>query len=71
VGHTDSVGGSGAGNAALSAARATAVRNALSGRYGIAAARLTSHGAGGGQPIATNATLDGRAKNRRVEIRRL
>lgn len=71
TGHTDSVGGSGAGNATLSAARATAVRGALSGRYGIAAARLTSHGAGGGQPIATNATLDGRAKNRRVEIRRL
>jgi len=71
VGHTDSIGGSGPGNATLSAARATAVRNALAGRYGIAAGRLTTHGAGGSQPIATNTTLDGRAKNRRVEIRRL
>jgi outer membrane protein OmpA-like peptidoglycan-associated protein len=71
VGHTDSIGGSGAGNATLSAARATAVRNALAGRYNIAAGRLTTHGAGGSQPIATNTTLDGRAKNRRVEIRRL
>jgi len=71
VGHTDSVGGSGAGNTALSAKRATAVRDALTNRFSVGAARLTTHGAGGGQPIATNATLDGRAKNRRVEIRRL
>lgn len=71
VGHTDSVGGSGAGNASLSAARATAVKSALAGRYGVAAGRLTTHGAGGSQPIATNTTLEGRAKNRRVEIRRL
>ena len=71
VGHTDSVGGSGAGNASLSAARATAVKSALAGRYGVAAGRLTTHGAGGNQPIATNTTLEGRAKNRRVEIRRL
>jgi outer membrane protein OmpA-like peptidoglycan-associated protein len=71
VGHTDSVGGSGAANAALSAKRASAVKDALSARYGVAATRLTTRGAGGGQPIATNATLDGRAKNRRVELRRL
>lgn len=71
VGHTDSVGGSGAGNLALSARRATAVRDALTNRFGVGAARLTARGAGGGQSIATNATLEGRAKNRRVEIRRL
>ena len=71
VGHTDSVGGSGAGNLALSARRATAVRDALTDRFGVGAARLTARGAGGGQSIATNATLEGRAKNRRVEIRRL
>jgi outer membrane protein OmpA-like peptidoglycan-associated protein len=71
VGHTDSIGGTGASNAALSAKRASAVKDALSSRYGVAAARLTTHGAGSGQPLATNATLDGRAKNRRVELRRL
>lgn len=71
VGHTDSIGGSGAGNMALSARRATAVSTALTSRYGVAAGRLTTRGAGGGQPIATNSTLEGRAKNRRVELRRL
>lgn len=71
VGHTDSVGGSGPGNMTLSARRATAVSTALTSRYGIAAARLTTRGAGGSQPVATNSTLEGRAKNRRVELRRL
>ncbi|HEV7703899.1 MAG TPA: OmpA family protein [Gemmatimonadaceae bacterium] len=70
VGHTDSIGGSGAGNAALSARRAKAVSDALTSRYSVAATRLTTRGAGGGQPIETNATLEGRAKNRRVELRR-
>ena len=71
VGHTDSIGGSGAGNTTLSARRATAVGIALTSRYGIAAARLTTRGAGGSQPVASNTTLEGRAKNRRVELRRL
>ena len=71
VGHTDSIGGSGAGNMALSARRAAAVSNSLTTRYGVAAGRLATRGAGGGQPIATNSTLEGRAKNRRVELRRL
>jgi outer membrane protein OmpA-like peptidoglycan-associated protein len=71
AGHTDSIGGSGPANLALSARRATAVSDALTSRYGVAAGRLTTHGAGGGQPVATNATLEGRAKNRRVELRRL
>ena len=56
---------------ALSARRAAAVSNALTTRYGVAAGRLATRGAGGGQPIATNSTLEGRAKNRRVELRRL
>jgi flagellar motor protein MotB len=71
VGHTDSIGTSGVGNMALSTRRATAVRDALTGRYNVAEDRLTTHGAGGSQPVATNATLEGRAKNRRVELRRL
>ena len=71
VGHTDSIGGSGAGNMALSARRATAVSTALTSHYGVAAGSFTTRGAGGGQPVATNSTLEGRAKNRRVELRRL
>ena len=71
VGHTDSIGGSGAGNMTLSTRRATAVSDALTSHYGVAAARLSAHGAGGSQPVATNTTLEGRAKNRRVELRRL
>ena len=71
VGHTDSIGTSSAGNMTLSTQRATAVRDALTSRYSVAAARLSTHGAGGSQPVATNATLEGRAKNRRVELRRL
>jgi hypothetical protein len=70
TGHTDSIGGSGAGNRVLSARRATAVRDALSARYGVRADRLDTGGAGDSQPLATNATLEGRARNRRVELTR-
>ena len=37
-------------------------------RKGIAADRLTAEGKGSTQPITTNDTEEGRAKNRRVEI---
>ena len=70
TGHTDSIGGSGAGNRVLSQRRAAAVKEALTSRYGIAAGRLDSGGAGDSQPLATNATLEGRARNRRVELTR-
>jgi outer membrane protein OmpA-like peptidoglycan-associated protein len=70
TGHTDSVGGSGAGNRVLSQRRAAAVKAALTSRYKIAAGRLDSGGAGDSQPLATNATLEGRARNRRVELAR-
>jgi len=66
-GHTDSV-GSDALNDRLSQARAESVRNFLTDA-GIAASHLTSAtGYGKRQPVAENATADGRAKNRRVEI---
>jgi len=68
VGHTDSVGGSGAGNRVLSEKRAAAVKTTLTSRYGVATGRLDSGGAGDSQPLETNATLEGRARNRRVEI---
>jgi len=44
------------------------VRAALVTRYGIAGTRLTTAGYGKTQPKDTNATLEGRAKNRRVEL---
>ena len=70
TGHTDSIGGSGAGNRALSERRAAAVKEALATRYGVAANRLDTGGAGDSQPLETNATLEGRARNRRVELTR-
>ncbi|HSI47273.1 MAG TPA: OmpA family protein [Ideonella sp.] len=68
-GHTDSVGGSDA-NLGLSKRRADAVRAALVARHGIAAERLRTDGRGASQPKATNATPEGRARNRRVALRR-
>jgi outer membrane protein OmpA-like peptidoglycan-associated protein len=66
-GHTDSV-GSDALNDRLSQARAESVRTFLT-QAGIAASHLTSAtGYGRHQPVADNATADGRATNRRVEI---
>jgi outer membrane protein OmpA-like peptidoglycan-associated protein len=70
TGHTDSIGGSGNGNQILSARRAAAVKDALSTRYSVAATRLDTGGAGDSQPLETNATLEGRARNRRVELTR-
>jgi outer membrane protein OmpA-like peptidoglycan-associated protein len=43
------------------------VRNALIAR-GIAADRLTAKGLGQEQPLASNDTAEGRAKNRRTEL---
>lgn len=66
VGHTDSVGDAEA-NRTLSEARAAAVRAALIAR-GIDAERLLAEGAGEDEPIADNASAQGRARNRRVEL---
>jgi len=59
--------GSAAHNLKLSGRRAAAVRNYLY-QQGIAAARLVNVGYGEKDPIASNATAQGRAANRRVEI---
>jgi OmpA-OmpF porin, OOP family len=67
VGHTDSVGTVEA-NQKLSEARAAAVAKALVANYGISAARLKGYGVGPLAPVASNASDDGRAKNRRVEL---
>jgi len=66
-GHTDGIGNDDY-NLDLSKRRAAAVRTALITKYGIAGARLTTAGFGKSQPRDTNATLEGRAKNRRVEL---
>jgi outer membrane protein OmpA-like peptidoglycan-associated protein len=66
-GHTDNI-GSDASNQTLSEHRADAVRSALVGRYHIAAARLRSAGFGSKRPREPNTTIEGRARNRRVEL---
>ena len=66
VGHTDNV-GSMAYNDDLSMRRALSVSRILIAD-GLASARLSYTGRGEAQPIASNATADGRAMNRRVEI---
>jgi outer membrane protein OmpA-like peptidoglycan-associated protein len=68
-GHTDSIGNDKA-NLALSQRRAAAVKDALVTRYKIDAIRLVTGGYGAARPIATNETLEGRARNRRVELQR-
>lgn len=67
-GHTDSIGTS-ASNQLLSERRASAVRERLT-RRGIAAARLRSVGYGATKPRESNSTVEGRARNRRVELLR-
>jgi adhesin transport system outer membrane protein len=67
VGHTDST-GSDALNRQLSLSRAIAVRDALIS-YGVDDTVMRVSGAGAYQPNATNDTPEGRALNRRVEVR--
>ena len=69
-GHTDGIGGD-QFNLGLSGRRSTAVKDALTKRYGVAATRLTTAGFGKSQPKDTNETLEGRARNRRVELVRI
>ena len=66
-GHTDSLGRA-AYNLDLSKKRAAAVQAALVSRYHVDAHRLAADGYGASQPQDTNATLEGRARNRRVEL---
>jgi len=66
AGHTDST-GSHAYNMKLSIERADSVKAYLQSR-GVPSSRLVTVGAGPDYPIASNATDEGRADNRRVEI---
>lgn len=65
-GHTDSTGSAGY-NQGLSERRAASVANYLGGR-GVDQRRISTLGFGPSQPIASNATPQGRAENRRVEV---
>jgi outer membrane protein OmpA-like peptidoglycan-associated protein len=66
-GFTDNVGDE-AANMELSRARARVVANAL-GERGIFADRVRHEGFGSSDPVADNATEEGRARNRRVSLR--
>jgi outer membrane protein OmpA-like peptidoglycan-associated protein len=65
-GHTDNTGDA-AENMGLSRERADAVKAALTAR-GVDAARIEAAGFGQERPVASNATEDGRAQNRRLEL---
>ncbi|AWX43900.1 putative lipoprotein YiaD [Flagellimonas maritima] len=67
VGHTDSD-GSDENNLNLSEKRAEAVKNVLATVYGISSNRLMSEGKGESEPVEDNATIEGKAQNRRVEF---
>jgi outer membrane protein OmpA-like peptidoglycan-associated protein len=69
AGNTDNIGGD-TYNLDLSKRRASAVKQALVSQYRIAPERLSTDGYGASRPIETNDTLEGRARNRRVELTR-
>jgi outer membrane protein OmpA-like peptidoglycan-associated protein len=66
-GHTDSV-GTDAANLALSQRRAEAVRARLAERHGVDTKSWGAVGYGASRPRESNATIEGRARNRRVEL---
>jgi outer membrane protein OmpA-like peptidoglycan-associated protein len=66
-GHTDNIGGD-AANMELSKRRADAVKEALTARYRVDPAKLTTAGFGATRPKEPNDTAEGRARNRRVEL---
>ncbi len=71
VGHTDSIPiktARYADNWDLSTARATEITRLLTEEYGVKGSRLTASGMSDNQPVASNSTKEGRAKNRRTEI---
>lgn len=66
-GHTDNIGDE-KSNQTLSERRAQAVREALEKRYAIPASALETKGFGLTRPVAPNSTIEGRARNRRVQL---
>lgn len=66
-GHTDSI-GSAAANRTLSERRVEAVRARLVSRHRVDGSRLLTSGLGSARPREPNTTIEGRARNRRVEL---
>jgi outer membrane protein OmpA-like peptidoglycan-associated protein len=66
-GNTDNIGGD-KYNLDLSQRRAAAVKSALAKQYQVSPERLETTGFGASHPIDTNNTIEGRARNRRVEL---
>ena len=69
-GHTDDIGDD-TYNLALSKRRAAAVKDALERRFAVAPSHLAATGSGERSPIDSNDTIEGRARNRRVELVRI
>jgi chemotaxis protein MotB len=69
-GHTDSIPirGRYEDNWALSVARATAITRVLTNTYKVDPKRILASGKGEWEPLETNATAEGRQRNRRTEI---
>ena len=67
AGHTDNIGGD-KYNLELSQRRSASVKRALVERYHVDGSRLSTAGYGDSSPIDTNDTIEGRARNRRVEL---
>jgi len=67
VGHTDNTGDF-ASNMTVSEERAKAVMNELINKYGVNADQLEAYGVSYLSPVSSNATDEGKTRNRRVEI---
>jgi OmpA-OmpF porin, OOP family len=68
TGHTDSDGND-KDNLSLSQKRAEAVKTALVNEYGIDGSRIETDGKGEAEPVAENKTKEGKAANRRIEMK--
>ena len=68
AGHTDSQGND-QRNQALSERRASAVRQYLIANMAIPEVQISAVGYGESQPLASNESREGRAKNRRIDVR--
>jgi outer membrane protein OmpA-like peptidoglycan-associated protein len=70
AGHTDSI-GTESYNQKLSERRAKAVKDYIAANFNVIPANLSAQGYGESMPIADNGTQEGRAKNRRVEFKKI
>ncbi|HRE50441.1 MAG TPA: OmpA family protein [Flavitalea sp.] len=70
IGHTDND-GSDADNLKLSQKRAGSVKLYLTENFPIAGSRIQTDGKGASSPVASNNTVEGKARNRRVEFIKL